>query len=228
MQGRTYARAPGLTGSPSSDAEIRSASSTASANGAPPSSVGSIPRRRWCITGLPTTVTSSTSVRSTSASRQSSAVSFARQPRTARVSSFTEPGLSITYETRLIRSSPKRICGFISPAEPTTSPVRRSQRWPATVVEPTSNAIPYAVSWKPGHTAVTTDASCTATVTCQGSSDTVLALPGPLVLRACWSSRNTCRSIWRSCRFHSRSRASSTRAASLRVEPSCGSSTSTV
>ena len=64
---------------------------------------------------MPTTVTSSTSVRSTSASRQSSAVSFARQPRTARVSSFTEPGLSMTYETRLIRSSPNRIWGFISP-----------------------------------------------------------------------------------------------------------------
>ena len=57
------------------------------------------------------------------ASRQSSAVSFARQPRTARVSSFSEPALSITYETRLIRSSPNRICGFISPAEASTSPV---------------------------------------------------------------------------------------------------------
>ena len=96
------------------------------------------------MTGFPTIVTSRTSVRSMPASRHSSAVSFARQPRTARVSSFSEPALSMTYETRLIRSSPKRICGFISPADATTSPVRRSHRWPATVVEPTSNAMPYA------------------------------------------------------------------------------------
>ena len=74
--------------------------------------------------GLPTSVTSRMSSRETPASFASSAVSFARQPRTARVSSFSEPGFIITYETRLIRSSPKRICGFISPAEASTSPVR--------------------------------------------------------------------------------------------------------
>ncbi len=34
------------------------------------------------------------------------------------------PGFIITYDTRLIRSSPKRICGFIAPAEASTSPVR--------------------------------------------------------------------------------------------------------
>ena len=45
-------------------------------------------------------------------------------------------------ETRLIRSSPKRICGFIRPMEAFTSPVARSQRWPAMVVEPTSMARP--------------------------------------------------------------------------------------
>ena len=122
------------------------------------------------MTGFPTIVTSRTSVRSMPASRQSSAVSFARQPRTARVSSFSEPALSMTYETRLIRSSPKRICGFISPADATTSPVCRSHRCPATVVEPTSNAMPYAASWKPGQTAVTTDSSWTATVTRQAGS----------------------------------------------------------
>ena len=72
--------------------------------------------------GLPTTVISSTSSRSTPAAVASSAVSFARQPRTTRVSSFSEPGFIITYETRLIRSSPKRICGFISPADASTSP----------------------------------------------------------------------------------------------------------
>ena len=41
-----------------------------------------------------------------------------------------------------MRSSPKRICGFISPADASTSPVVRSQRCPATVVEPTSKAMP--------------------------------------------------------------------------------------
>ena len=100
--------------------------------------------------GLPTSVISRMSSRETPASFASSAVSFARQPRTARVSSFSEPGFIITYETRLIRSSPKRICGFISPAEASTSPVARSQRCPATVVEPMSKAMPYDVSWKPG------------------------------------------------------------------------------
>ena len=94
------------------------------------------------MTGLPTSVTSRMSSRSTSADDASSAVSFARQPRTTFVRSFSAPGWSITYETRLMRSSPKRICGFIAPAEASTSPVARSQRWPATVVEPTSNAIP--------------------------------------------------------------------------------------
>ena len=49
-----------------------------------------------------------------------------------------------------MRSSPKRICGFISPAEASTSPVSRSHRCPATVVEPMSNAIPYARSCRPG------------------------------------------------------------------------------
>ena len=77
-------------------AAVRNPASNASANGAPPSSVGSIPRSRWCMTGFPTSVTSSTSVRSTPAAVHSSAVSFARHPRTARVSSFSAPGLSIT------------------------------------------------------------------------------------------------------------------------------------
>ena len=46
--------------------------------------------------GFPTTVTSRTSVRSISALVASSAVSFARQPRMTFVSSFSEPGLSMT------------------------------------------------------------------------------------------------------------------------------------
>ena len=49
-----------------------------------------------------------------------------------------------------MRSSPNRICGFIAPADASTSPLSRSHRWPATVVEPTSNATPSATSWNPG------------------------------------------------------------------------------
>ena len=56
---RTGARgAPGARGLA---AGSRTASSIASANGAPPSGVGSIPSRRWCMIGLPTSVTSRTS-----------------------------------------------------------------------------------------------------------------------------------------------------------------------
>ena len=96
MQGRTYARAPGGRGSrrraPAGEPPRRPRARTAPA----PSGVGSIPSRRWCMIGLPTSVTSRTSRRSISAARASSAVSFARQPRTALVSSCSEPGLSIT------------------------------------------------------------------------------------------------------------------------------------
>ena len=46
--------------------------------------------------GFPTSVTSRMSVRSISAAVASSAVSFARQPRTTFVSSFSDPGLSMT------------------------------------------------------------------------------------------------------------------------------------
>ena len=73
--------------------EAAPSSSTASANGAPPSSVGSRPSSRWCMIGLPTTVISSTSSRSTPADVASSAVSLARQPRTTRVSSFSRAGV---------------------------------------------------------------------------------------------------------------------------------------
>ena len=40
-----------------------------------------------------------------------------------RSSAPPRPGFIIEYETRLIRSSPKRICGFMTPAEATTSPL---------------------------------------------------------------------------------------------------------
>src|SRR3546814_6293938 len=62
-----------------------------------------------------------------------------------------------------MRSSPKRICGFISPEEATTSPLERLQRWPAMVVVPMSKAMPKLWSWKPGQIAVITWPRCTAT-----------------------------------------------------------------
>ena len=45
------------------------------------------------------------------------------------------------------------------------------------MVEPTSKATPSATSWKPGHTAVIVDPSCTATVTVQSPARSV-ALQG--------------------------------------------------
>ena len=62
--------------------------------------------------------------------------------RTASVSCSRPPGFIITYDTRLIRSSPNRIWGFMAPAVASTSPLPSSQRWPAMVVEPTSTATP--------------------------------------------------------------------------------------
>ncbi len=58
----------------------------------------------------------------------SSSIMASIAPRTAPVSSATPSGFIITYDTRLIRSSPNRIWGFIVPAPATTSPVARSTR----------------------------------------------------------------------------------------------------
>ena len=69
------------------------------------------------------------------------------------VSSFSPPLFIITYDTRLIKSSPKRICGFITPLLLITSPVVRSIKCPATVVDPMSIAIPNIVSTNPGQAA---------------------------------------------------------------------------
>ncbi len=68
-----------------------------------------------------------------------------------------------------MRSSPKRICGFMTPAEATTSPLDRSHKWAAMVVEPMlSTASPYADPRSSGHTPMICRLSpCTATVTCQ-------------------------------------------------------------
>ena len=92
--------------------------------------------------GLPTNVASRMSSRVMPACRATSAARSLIAPRTMSVSSFSPPGFIITHDTRLIRSSPKRICGFIAPAAATTSPLDRSQRCAAIVVEPTSIAMP--------------------------------------------------------------------------------------
>ena len=92
--------------------------------------------------GLPTIVSSRMSARLMPARRASPAISESSALRTTRVISSAPSGCIITYETRLIRSSPKRIWGFIKPFEARTEPSDRSARWPAIVVEPTSIATP--------------------------------------------------------------------------------------
>ena len=69
-----------------------------------------------------------------------------------------------------MRSSPNRICGFMAPADATTSPVVRSQTCAAIVVEPTSTAAPYTRSRRPGHTAMMSRSAWTAAVMPQSPS----------------------------------------------------------
>ena len=65
--------------------------------------------------GLPTIASSRISTRLMSVLFASAASSPSSALRTAVVSSTSPPSCIITYETRLMRSSPKRICGFITP-----------------------------------------------------------------------------------------------------------------
>ena len=58
------------------------------------------------------------------------AISPSSALRTAAVISPAPSGCIIAYETRLIRSSPKRICGFITPLLARIEPSARSARWP--------------------------------------------------------------------------------------------------
>ena len=109
IQGRTWARAAGWTCSARSAAGRSTASSISRVNGATPSGVGLSPRNRWCMIGLPTRVSSRTSSRVASASWQSSPIRPSIAARTEEVSSTSPPGFIITYDTRLMRSSPKRI-----------------------------------------------------------------------------------------------------------------------
>ena len=147
--------------------------------------------------GLPTIASSRISRAGRSAASASPATSLASADRTARVISAAPSGWSIAYETRLMRSSPKRICGFITPFEARTEPSARSARCPAIVVEPTSIATPNARSWKPGQTALSQRPSWTATVTLYSPASS-----------AGWRARMTCRSVSSPVRPHSAARAS--------------------
>ena len=165
MHGSRYTRAPGLSISPSSFARASCAPSIVRANGAPPSSTGSSPRNRWCITGLATIVTSTISAALSPADWATSCARSLTPSRRQAVSSPAPPAFIMPYETRLIRSSPKRICGFIRPDEASTSPVTRSHTCAASVVEPISIARPCKVSRKPGHNATISVPWRTAAVT---------------------------------------------------------------
>ena len=91
-----------------------------------PSGVGSMPRRRWCMIGLPTSASSRISARLIAGPHRERRRSARRAPcAPRRVISPAPSGCIIAYETRLIRSSPKRICGFITPSLARTAPSAR-------------------------------------------------------------------------------------------------------
>ena len=92
--------------------------------------------------GFPTIAASRISLLVAPASFATCAISSFNASRTAAVICCAPPGFIIEYETRLIRSSPKRICGFIAPVVASTAPVSRSHRCIAMVVEPISTARP--------------------------------------------------------------------------------------
>ena len=77
--------------------------------GRPPRGTESRPRSRWCMIGFPTSTISRTFVRSSPASSTSSPTSSFSAVRIAFVRSTSPPGFIITYDTRLIRSSPNLI-----------------------------------------------------------------------------------------------------------------------
>ena len=164
MHGPTYTRQFGSARS-RSVAAVVTLRLVASVNGAWPSGVGSMPSTMWCMIGLPTSTTSSSVSRPVPARSASSPMSSSSAVRTASVRWRSPPGFIITYDTRLMRSSPKRICGFMRPALASTSPLVRSHRWPAIVVDPMSTATPNAASTKPGQIATSRSHSSIATVT---------------------------------------------------------------
>jgi len=166
--------------------------------------------------GFPTTTTSTTSWRDAPASDTRSPARESSADLTAQVISSAPRSFIMAYETRLIRSSPKRIWGFIAPADASTSPLVRSSRWPAMVVDPTSKASPRIRSWNPGQTAITSRPECTATVTDQSPA-----------VRAAWRPAVTAWSKRRPPSPQSAARASATRSRSDRASSRDGRVTST-
>ena len=151
---------------PNSAARTSIAASTAKAKGAPPSSTGSMPRRRWCITGLPTKTSSTISSLFRPACFAATSISVCKPAITALVISAAPPGFMMPYDTRLIKSSPNLICGFIAPVEASTLPVTISHKCADMVVDPTSMATPAIWSFRPGQMATILCPSRSATVTC--------------------------------------------------------------
>ncbi|CAB4813131.1 unannotated protein [freshwater metagenome] len=74
-----------------------------------------MPSTMWCMIGLPTIVISKTLAREIFAFATRLPTRSSSEVLIALVSSASPPGFIITYDTRLMRSSPKRICGFIKP-----------------------------------------------------------------------------------------------------------------
>ena len=104
----------------------RTARSVARANGAWPRGVGSMPRTRWCMIGLPTSTISSTSpVVDARRRRELRDQPPERLPDGPGHLARRRPAWSIAYETRLMRSSPNRICGFIDAGGGEHGPVQQ-------------------------------------------------------------------------------------------------------
>ena len=167
--------------------------------------------------GLPTIANSRMSSRLMPAVIASWATSPFSALRTAAVISPAPSGCIIAYETRLIRSSPKRICGFITPWLARTDAVRQvgqvaGDRRRADVDR---DAVRLVVEARPDarHASVP---SWTATVTAKEPFSS-----------AGWRSRMTARSASRSVRPHSVSSASNSRTRSPDGEASSGGTTST-
>ena len=124
--------------------------------------------------GLPTTVSARTSVGSASTCAQRSAISSSTHvaDRLGQLRS-RRPGSS--SRTTRGSSGPRRTgsAGSSRRRPRARSPLARSHSWPATVVDPTSNATPSARSRNPGQTPTIVAPSCTATVAVQSPARSV-------------------------------------------------------
>ena len=172
---------------------------------------------RWCMIRLPTSVTSRTSRRSISAARASSAVSFARHPRTALVSSRSEPGVEHRHvgdPAREVAAEPDLGVHLACRCEHLAG--EEIAEMTGDVVEPMSKAMPKATSCSPG----------------LNRGDRALVMDGdrhgtvPVPQRGCSSAR-TWKSTPSAGRSHSEASASFSRRRSPVDSPSSASTSST-